>query len=235
MKIKSKATFVSILLFVVIHLSFSKVRAQDNILSDLSALYLQKLIATAKENYPRLKGLNGQVTAAKHDLTTVKTSWLEPFSFQYVRRSSNTPNTGVVDLTTQDILDGYQIGVAVNLGSILSKPSQVKKAKEQIRIAEFNVDEYNLQLELEVKTRYFSYLQQKNSLQLIASAMSDAENNYNLMKLKYQKAESTLEEYNTASIAYNQARIAKITAETNYLIAKASLEELTVKKLEEIK
>ncbi len=214
---------------------FSTIKAQESVLSEVSYLYLNKLIATAKENYPRLKVFSSQVSAAKNDLSTVKASWLDPFSFQYVTRSNDQPNTSPVNITTADVINGYQFGVAINPGSLLQKPSQVKKAKEQVRIAQFNQEEYNLSLEAEVKRRYFLYLQYKTSLLPITNAFLDAESNFKALKLKYERSEITFEQYNTASIAFNQATQAKIQAEVNLLTAKSDLEELTVKKLEEIK
>lgn len=228
----------SAILFVVSMMALApmqKAQAQESILSELSYLYLNKLIAVAKENHPRLKVFNSEISVAKSDLSGVKASWLEPFSFQYVTRSNEQPNTTPVNITTADVLSGYQFGVSINPGTLLQKPSQIKKAKEQIRIAELNQEEYNLTLETEVKRRYFSYLQYKQSLLLATNALLDAQGSFNVMKLKYQKSEITFEEYNAASTALNQATQNKIQAEVNLLTSKANLEELTVKKLEEIK
>ncbi|MGY4384247.1 outer membrane protein TolC [Pedobacter sp. UYP24] len=207
---------------------------QPAILPEISYLFMEKLIATAKENYPRVKSLNSQVEAAKNDLSIAKTSWLEPFSFQYVVRSNQT-NTNLVTVTTQDVLTGYQFGVSFNPASLFSKPATVKKAKKQVEVAIYSKEEYDLSLEAEVKTRYFAYLQSQKSLRPLTDALLDAENNLKVIKLAFQKAEVKLADYNAASISYNQTFASKLQAETTYLTAKAALEELTVKKLEEIK
>jgi outer membrane protein TolC len=208
--------------------------AQENLLTDVSYLYLEKLIASAKENYPKLKTFNSQVKTAKSDLATAKSGWLNPFSFQYVTRS-NQASSNLVNLTTADFLNGYQFGVSVNPGELLARPSQVKKAKEMVKIAELNQEEYNLQLEAEVKKRYFVYLQAKASLASYIKTLIDVESTLKSVRIKYQKSEISLEDYNSASLTYNQTNIAKIQSESNYLVAKADLEELTVKKIEEIK
>lgn len=227
----------SAILFLVSMLALApmtKAQAQESVLSELSYLYLNKLMAVAKENHPRLKVYNSEISAAKSDLSGVKASWFEPFSFQYVTRSNEQPNTIPVNITTADVLSGYQFGVSINPGTLLQKPSQIKRAKEQVRIAELNQEEYNLTLETEVKRRYFSYLQFKQSLLPATNALLDAQSSFNVMKLKYQRSEITFEEYNAASTALNQATQNKIQAEVNLLTSKANLEELTVKKLEEI-
>lgn len=229
----TKSALLSLILFAIV-IPLQKLQAQQSLLNEVSYLYLNKLIATAKENYPRLKVYNSQIKAAKSDLSGAKTSWLDPFSFQYVTRSNDQANTTPVNITTADILTGYQFGVSINPGTLLAKPSQIKKAKEQVKIAEFNQAEYNLTLEAEVKRRYFLYLQYKNSLLPTTNAYLDAESNYKAIKNKYQRSEVTFEEYNSSSVAYNQAAQTKIEVEANYLTAKADLEELTVRKLEEI-
>ncbi|MCD0490221.1 TolC family protein [Pedobacter sp. MC2016-14] len=230
---KRYSLFLWLLFFSLIG-PVSNLRAQEAILSEISYLYLNKLIAAAKENYPRLKSFESEIKAAKSDLSGVKISWLEPFSFQYVSRS-NRASSNLVNVTTADILNGYQIGISINPGSLLAKPSQIKKAKEQVRIAQYNRDEYDLSLEAAVKTRYFAYIQAQKSVIPATNAYLDAENNFKSIKIAYQRAEVTLQIYNEASIAFNQALTTKLQIEGNYLTAKAALEELTVKKLEEIK
>ncbi|TDO24069.1 TolC family protein [Pedobacter duraquae] len=216
-------------------LSIPGANAQENVITGISNLYIEKLIATAKQNYPRLKQFESQVKAAKSDLSGAKISWLDPFSFQYVRRSNDANSTNTPTITTADVLSGYQFGFSFNPGTLFQKPSQVNRAKEQVKIAEYNQAEYNLSLEAEVKRRYYTFFQSKALLVPINSAFLDAENNYKVVKIKYQRAEVTIQEYNTASMSYTQANEAKIQSEINYLAAKAALEELTVKKLEEIK
>lgn len=230
---QKKSTLLLLVLMLAL-IPLTKTFAQESVLSELSYLYLNKLIAVAKENHPRLKVYDREISAAKSDLSGVRASWLEPFSFQYVTRSNEQPNTTPVNITTADVLSGYQFGVSINPGSLLQKPSQIKKAKEQVRIAQLNQEEYNLTLEAEVKRRYFIYLQYKQSLLPATNAFLDTQSSFNVLKLKYQRSEITFEEYNSASTALNQATQNKIQAEVNLLTSKANLEELTVKKLEEI-
>ncbi len=81
-------------------------------------LYLEKLVATAKANYPKVKALGSEITMAKSDLSAAKISWLDPFSLQYVARS-NDASVNSVNLTTADLLTGYQFGISVNPGTAI--------------------------------------------------------------------------------------------------------------------
>ena len=201
---KTRHRLFFLILVVTAFTPLKALKAQDGILSEISYLYLNKLIAAAKENYPRIKNFNSQIAAAKNELSGVKISWLEPFSFQYVSRS-NRASSNLVNVTTADILNGYQFGIALNPGSLLSKPSQIKKAKEQVKIAQYEREEYFLTLETEVKTRYYAYLQAQKAIIPANNAFLDSENNFKVVKAAFEKAEITLQDYNSASISYNQA------------------------------
>ena len=201
---KTRHRLFFLILVVTVFTPLKALKAQDGILSEISYLYLNKLIAAAKENYPRIKNFNSQIAAAKNELSGVKISWLEPFSFQYVSRS-NRASSNLVNVTTADILNGYQFGIALNPGSLLSKPSQIKKAKEQVKIAQYEREEYFLTLETEVKTRYYAYLQAQKAIIPANNAFLDSENNFKVVKAAFEKAEITLQDYNSASISYNQA------------------------------
>jgi outer membrane protein TolC len=229
-----RCAILLLLVFMFTHFQVPQAVAQESILSDVSYLYLEKLVAAAKENYPRVKSLNSQVAIAKSNVSAAKISWLDPFSFQYVARSNET-NTNVVNITTADVLTGYQFGVSFNPGSLFSKPSAVHKAKEQVKMALSDQAEYFLTLETMVKSRYILYLQYQRSLVPVNNAFNDAENNLKVIRNKYQKGEATFLEFNSASTAYSQAYQTKLQTEASYLTAKVSLEELTVKPLENIK
>jgi len=229
-----RCAILLLLVFMFTHFQVQQAVAQESILSDVSYLYLEKLVAAAKENYPRVKSLNSQVAIAKSNVSAAKISWLDPFSFQYVARSNET-NTNVVNITTADVLTGYQFGVSFNPGSLFSKPSAVHKAKEQVKMALSDQAEYFLTLETMVKSRYILYLQYQRSLVPVNNAFNDAENNLKVIRNKYQKGEATFLEFNSASTAYSQAYQTKLQTEASYLTAKVSLEELTVKPLENIK
>jgi outer membrane protein TolC len=229
-----RCAILLLLVFMFTQFPVSNAIAQESILSDVSYLYLEKLVAAAKENYPRVKSFNSQVAIAKSNVNSAKISWLDPFSIQYVARS-NEANTTAVNVTTADILTGYQFGVSFNPGSLLAKPSAVHRAKEQVKIAQSDQAEYFLTLETMVKTRYILYMQYQRSLQPVNNAFIDADNNLKIIKNKYQRGEVTFLEFNAASTAYSQAFQTKLQVESSYLSAKVSLEELTVKPLESIK
>lgn len=222
-----KKYFISLVLAIILQTSYSK--AQESMMTEISYVFLEKLIATAKENYPRMNSFEGRIKVAKTTVSREQLSWLDAFSLSYVYNPNNT-----LDLGSQTFFTGYQVAFNVNLSSILQKPSNVKQAKESVKLAEYDLAEYHLTLESEVKRRYFSYLQAFNLLKLQARMASDALNMSSDNRKKYEKSEITFDQYTASQMSYTGALQAKIGAEANFLIAKANLEELLTKKIEEI-
>jgi outer membrane protein TolC len=205
------------------------IKAQESMMTDISYVFLEKLIATAKENYPRMNSFEGRIKVAKTTVGQEQLSWLDAFSFSYVYNPNNT-----LDLVNPSFFNGYQVAFNFNLSSILQKPGNVKQAKESVKLAQYDLDEYHLTLETEVKRRYFSYVQALANLRLQTKASSDALNISREIKTRYEKSETTFEQYTMSQMSYSGAVQSKIAAESNFLIAKASLEELLTKKVEEV-
>ena len=160
------------LVTVIIILQASYSHAQESMMSDVSYIFLEKLISTAKDNYPRMISFESKLKDAK--------------------------------------------------------------TKEKVKLAQYDLDEYHLTLETEVKRRYFTYLQTLTNLRLQTKLSSDVLNISNQIKSKYEKSEISFEQFSLSQMSYSGTLQSKIVAESNFLIAKASLEELLTKKIEEV-
>jgi len=199
-------------------------------MTEISNVYMEKLIATAKENYPRMKNYQIQLERARTNIGKQSVSWFDAFSFSYINQPRNN-----VDIVNPSFLNGYQFGFTINLGSILQKPYNVKQAKQEFRIAQTDQAEYELTIEAEVKTRYYLYIQQLTLLKLQTKSLLDAQTVYTDIKNKYDRGTVTFTDYNNASLSLNGQLAGRISAEGSYLSAKVSLEELLGKRLEEVK
>ncbi|MFD1630601.1 TolC family protein [Pseudopedobacter beijingensis] len=205
--------------------------AQESMISDFSYLYMEKLIAIAKENYPRNKVFENKLDIAGNNLSIAKASWLDPFSFNYVNRT----NIYAIDGVNSNMLSGYFLNIAFSPSSLAQKPYHVKNARSEIKTVTAERDEYALQLETEVKRRYVFYLQYLNTLKLANNRLIDAEATFTIMKTKYERNEISFKEFNDASTYLTSVKESKISAEANMFSAKFQLEELLTVKLEDIK
>jgi outer membrane protein TolC len=227
--IKSRL-FKYVFSFLVALLVMSRVIAQESMIPEINDTFLQKLIDTAKMYYPKVKTFDHRVIIADDDVKKAKLSWFDLLTFSYLY----SPNQ-VTTLVNPNFLNGYQFGIFFNFASLLQKPHTIKQAKEQLAIAVLQKKEYDLNIEAEVKSRYFKYVQELTIKKLQLQVVLDAESMMKQLKYKFEKGEETFESYSKTLISYTQQKQSVIEAEGSVLIAKSALEEIIGKKLEAIK
>lgn len=218
------------ILLILSVFSASALHAQESMIPDINYQYLEKLIATAKKNYPEVKVRQAQVDFASSAVSQAKVSYLDAFTASYIYSPNNSLN--VIQPT---IFRGYQLSISINLGQILSKPAAVKGAKANLRVAQYQQSTYNLNLEAQVKRFYFNYLRAQAELRLRSGAVVDGETAVKQLKYAFQKSETTFQIYNEALTSLYQQGGFKVQAELAVLTAKTDLEELLGVKLEDVK
>lgn len=203
--------------------------AQESLIMDVSQEYVAKLISLARENYPRVKAFDKRVDKAVSMVKKDRMSWFEVFNFFYLYSPNNSTT-----LVNPNLLNGYQIGVNLNLGALLQKKPQINMSKQDLEVAKLEKAEYELQLATEVKSRYYTYLQQQQVLKMRRQVSLDAEAVLKQTKYKFEKGEETFENYNRTLMlmAENRQRITE--AEAALLTAKGRLEELIGVTLESV-
>ena len=224
----SKLKYLPILLLSL--LFTTRLHAQESFISDINYPYIEKLIATAKKNYPQVKLRQAQVNIAKSALTQSKVLWLDAFTASYIYSPQRTLN-----VITPNIFNGYQLSISVNIGTLLSKPFAVRSARESVNVAKYEQSAYLLSIEAQVKRLYFQYLSAQAELRLRSGAVIDGETAVKQLKYSFQKAEVTFQVYNEALTSLYQQGGFKVQAELATLTAKTNLEEILGVKLEEVK
>lgn len=219
----------STLFLVLLFFGFQSTHAQESLTKDISYTYLEKLIQVCKANYPKMKMYDDRLTIAEYGVKRAKKSYFDIFSFSYLYSPTNNTAT----LSSQ-MFGGYQFGFFANIGSFLQKPIQVKQAKGEYLVAEHDKQAFELNMEAEVKKRYFTYVQKVAVLRIRSGAVLDVESLLTNVKHKFETGEETLENYNKVLLMQSDHHQNIINAESDVLIAKSSLEELLGKKLEDI-
>ncbi|WP_343530506.1 TolC family protein [Pedobacter sp.] len=218
-----------LLLFVAINV---KVRAQDDIASQINPPLLQKYVDLAKEYYPKRKMYRASELSAKAKIGVAKAGYLESMNVSYFYRPDNA---AIVDTTNPYSINGFQFGVYLNLGLFFRTPSLVKQAREEYNSASYLTKEYDILLETEVKQRYYEYLQWLSDLKVKNQAYIDNKTSSDGLRYKFEKGEVSLDVYTKAKALTSTSSSEKLQAELNMLKAKNSLEALIGKKLEEVK
>jgi outer membrane protein TolC len=226
-----KNLIVTIYIVLLFLLPVSKLYAQESIMNDVSYPYLDKLIATAKLNYPLVKIKQQQVLIAQNSFKQSRASWFDMVSFSYIYSPENTINLAATSVVAA-LFSGYQFAITVNVGQLIERPYTIRNAKANYDIAQLEQQQYDLNLELEVKTRYFNYLREMGALRLRTRTSQDAETVLSQTKHQFELGSETVENYTRATVSYAENNQAKLDAEAAALIAKASLEEIIGRKLE---
>jgi outer membrane protein TolC len=209
---------------------YNSARAQESLAQEISLPYLEKLIEVAKANYPRMKMYDSRIDMGIMGVKKAKLSYFDILSFSYLyspTQSAATINPG--------LLQGYQFGFFVNIGSLVQKPTLIKQAKAEVQVTRYEKEAFELNLEADIKKRYFTYIQNKALLRIKSDGLLDIESLLKETRYKFEKGEATLQNYNNALLMYSTQLQTKISTEAELYISKSNLEELVGQKLENIK
>lgn len=196
-------------------------------MKDIDYPLLEKLVAYAKDNYPRIKANLHRIKLAEANIAKAKLSYFDILTFQYLYSPNNSTT-----LINPSILNGYQFGVFLNIGNVAQKPAQVRAFREEREALLQEKLAFDQNIEMEVRKRYLLYAQQKAMLRSRSEALIDAESSLKEVKYRFDRGELSFDDYNKALVVLEDHHQKRIEAEGGMLIAKAELEELLGKKLE---
>ncbi|WP_373514954.1 TolC family protein [Persicitalea sp.] len=221
-------TFMALFLLVIDSPVFSQdeIELQD----EISYPLLERLLTTARANYPTLKTYDARIGIAEKGVKQTRLSYFDIFSFSYLF----SPFGGQAAINPNQ-LNGYQFGFFANIGSLLQKPTQVRQARDQLRVVELERDAYLLNLDAEVRQRYFQYVKAKASYRIIAKSVLDAQSLVEDAKYRFERGEIPFETYSRTLSERSIRQQGKVAMEGDILIAKSRLEELLGKRLEDIR
>jgi outer membrane protein TolC len=206
------------------------VKSQESIIPQVSYQYLDKLVQVAQKNYPEVEMRKQQTVIAKNNITKTNVSWLDAFNVSYYYRPSQA-----LDVANPNLFNGYQIGLNVNLGTILQKPFATKEAKLEYKVAQLQERQYLLAITAQVKERYFAYVEQLSQLKLRTKSYTDAQSLVKQLQRKFEKGEATFDDYQRSLLLSAEQNQHLINAESGVLTRRSALEELLGEKLENIK
>ncbi len=225
-----KRAFI-ISLFVVI-LSPRVARSQESVISEINYAKLEQYIALAKQNYPRKKIFDANEAKAKSGVPLAKVSYLDPLTASYIYRPDNKSSVNALNPYQ---INGFQFTASLNLGTFIQKPFQVKQAKADYEIAQLENKEYDGMLVNEVKSRYYTYIQQSNDLKVKTQAAQDGKALLDDLRVRFERGEVELDVYNGAKNALSESLSGKMETEVNFLKARDSLEEIIGMPLDAVK
>lgn len=207
-----------------------QVNAQESILREVNNADIEKYIALAKQNYAKRKVQQAMTESVKTGVPYAKAAYFDIFNATYIYRPQNK---AVIDPVNPYNVNGLQLGVNINLGALIQKPYMVKKAKADYKVAQLQELDFDNQLAIEVKRRYYDYIEQKTQLKILTQSAIDSKGVSESLRNKFEKSAVTLDVYNESRITQANASTAKVQAEVNYLKVRDLLEEIIGQKIPE--
>lgn len=205
-----------------------QVWAQESILNEINNADIENYINLAKQNYAKYKVQQAMTESVKTGIPFAKASYLDVINATYIYRPENR---AVIDPINPYNVNGFQLGITLNLGALLQKPYLVKKAKADFKVAQLQELDFDSQLAVEVKKRYYDYIEQKTQLKILTQSAIDSKGVSESLRSKFEKGAITLDVYNESRITQANASNSKIQAESSYLKVKDLLEEIIGQKL----
>lgn len=223
-----------ILILVAVSLQVSAQKADFNkIIAPYDSIpvvtYIEKLVAVAWENYPKNHSFYSKKIEASENVKQARNSWMNNLNLFSSFNSFN--NSQSQNFT---IVPNLGMGLSLNVGSIYCLPGKIKIAKEELKIAENEINAQKLYIRSQVIARFNDVKLNMDLLKLQTEAAVEIKMTVAAVKEKFLKGEISVEEYNKAYVSYTVAMERVITSESNYRSSKAYLEELLGVGLEQI-
>ena len=197
--------------------------AQETIIQEINGEKLAQLIQLAKDHVPDRKIADLTVEKARTTQKSQIASYLDLVDVSYFYRPDNQTALGVEN---PYIVNGFQFGVNLNLGTLFQKPAEAKIARADHKIAQLQKAAFDEQLEVEVKRRYYAYLQSLNDLKIRTQTYQDVKALSDDMQLQFESGSVELTAYSEGKTALSEASSARLASEVAYLEAKDMLEQL---------
>jgi outer membrane protein TolC len=208
--------------------TFTSVAAMND---SATIVYMDRLAKLAENYYPQNEYFRGKVDVMQEGLYQAKWSWLNTLSMSY----QYNPKQAVDNSTTSSIFPQFGIGITVNIGNIFLTPSRVTQANAELKASQASLSTQISYIRAEVKRRFAKYLQSLDMLKIRQRAVNDSESEVEYIKHKFEKGETTIDEYNKVLRSYTDNLQGKVTSEGDVLYTKISVEELIGMKLEDVK
>lgn len=181
------------------------------------------LVQLAWENNPQRKVAGQEVAVAKSQVKATKKSWMEPIG---ANLGFNSVRDTISFSGNRYLAPGYNYGISLSLGSMFTNKSKVNLANEKVKVEELKMDELKLAIRTEVLQRYQKYLLSIEVLKARQKAEEDAHSKFTLISELFEKNKADFEEYNEASISYQEALEKRLTSQTDISLTKYELEEI---------
>ena len=187
----------------------------------------QDEISFALANRPDLRSLGHTIRATRADVSGARSGWLPTIgaNFSYLWNDREmADNLNFFKNEYQWSVTGY---VSINLFDRFRTASNVRTARANERIAEYDLENARLDAVREIKSLLFSIREARERIDVATETVEQAMEDLRLADERFRVGAGTMLETIDAQVALTQAKADVIEAKCDYLIAVADLSRAT--------
>ncbi len=179
---------------------------------------LDELMEAARRTRPEVEGMDSNLLALENAVSAAQADYY-PQLKAFAHYDVDTEDFG-------EATDSWTIGLGANLSifdGFLTR-SRVRKTRAQLSETEARKQKLLLEIELQVKNAYLAKSEAATRLDVLEQSVAEAEETLRIVADRYEEGLVLVTELLDAEVALTNARLSRLSAGYDYLIASAALE-----------
>jgi len=189
-------------------------------------------VSLALANRSDLKSLNMSLKAARSQISAARSGWLPTIGANFNYGWSDREMADNLNFFKEEYVWGIAAYLSFNVFDRFATSANVRTAKADYRMAEYNLEKTKLEAIKEVKQLVFIIREAKERITVATETVEQATEDFRLAEERYRVGAGTMLETIDAQVALTQAKADVIDAECDYLIAVADLARATGKRIQ---
>ncbi|MEP7278935.1 MAG: TolC family protein [Bacteroidota bacterium] len=191
----------------------------------------EKLVQLALQN-PNYEVADRKVAIAGYQVKKAKGNWLSTLALQgnfnefAFKKNTVTTIPGGVATNPSTFYPKYNFGVNLPFNLLSDRKNEVKIARENLSIAEAEMNQRFREIKAQVLTKYEDYLLCLQKLDFQSQVTQDARTAYLAAEKDFQEGAVKQEDYNKSYRGYTDEKIKQAEFQRNYNVIKLELEAI---------
>lgn len=194
---------------------------------DLALADAEREVAYALDNRSDLRSLKYYVESAESGITAARSGWLPTLGATFGYIWSDRSMADNLNFFREEYQWNIHAFVRLNVFDRFRTSTEVRTARADMRIAEYNLERSRLGAVREVKSLVLMIDEAGQRIEVASETVEQAREDVRLAEERYRVGAGTMLDAITAQVALTQARADVIDAKCDYLIAVADLARAT--------
>ncbi len=185
------------------------------------------LVQLAWNNSPQSKILSNEQKISELEIDLTQREWMKNLQAQWNLNEISLSN---ILFDFEDplfvALPIWNVTATVDLNTVFNRKKRIQIAEQKTEITKHSINLLKMEVRAIVLARYYAHTLSIDILKVRTEAEQDASENQTLLKELFLEDKAEFEELNRATLAYTNAKEARINAEMDIRLTRIALEEI---------